>query len=799
MKLFRREAFSFLFLGAFCCAASAQPKDAGSPSVVISNVLRGAPCGIAWIVNDDSAFVMDTGGPYVAGTAAPDDSYHFYKFTHEGANVVFEWGRVGNNAVGRISSDQATDLDLILSSGWPHWTSDFTGTPDGATGTATSGGGQINWTLKTSPAPKSSSSSAVTISLVPNSPVKLVAGLGDLPAFAAVDSILETARQKYAANRPQASGDWGDFIGAIADNMNNSRLYANDNHMLAHSVSRGWTWANPPFGLPDPHPNGSPYFCWDSFFTANLAALDDPVTARNTVRAILSCQSPEGLVPNYGHWLGNASMDRSQPPVGSLCVWKMHQRYPDDLDFLKEVYPKFVLWHDWWTKYRNAKGDGLLEWGSSSGHYQDAQYETGWDDNLHYKGAGMKGTTMNCYSVDLSAMWAMDAHYLALLADTLGQTEDAARFRKDEAEMNKRINDKLWNDELNAYCSRFWDDAETYVPADPSTYGAGFDGEYFSDENLQTSAGTKHDDKLDFNWNEKPPLPGMTSGDNWSARWKGVFTAPANGTYRFIMASDDGSRVIVDGKTIIEDWGVHGAQEKSSDVSLTQGQAVPVVIEYFQRAQGSELHFFVGQVASTHGAFLTRLTPMNFYPLSSGAPDADRAKRVLSVLTDPARFWGPYVLPTLAYNDPDWHIQEYWRGDIWGPTNYITWVGIKKYASSGQITQYADRNVQLFMHEWLAKGVCGENYLSTDGTQNHDPHYTWGALLNLIGLEGIVDIDDAGQIVLNGTLDKTVTLTHIPLLGKIFDVKVTPGSTELIQDGKVVLTAKGGIVRAFLK
>ncbi len=128
--------------------------------------------------------------------------------------------------------------------------------------------------------------------------------------------------------------------------------------------------------------------------------------------------------------------------------------------------------------------------------------------------------------------------------------------------------------------------------------------------------------------------------------------------------------------------------------------------------------------------------------------------------------------------------QEYWRGDIWGPVNYILWVGIKKYAAPGQIEEYADRNVRLFMHDWQAEGICSENYLSTDGSHNHDPHYTWGALLNLVALESIIDVDDSGQIVLNGTLNKTLTLSHIPLLGKTFDVKVTPGSAELLRDGR---------------
>jgi putative isomerase len=733
--------------------------------------------------------VLDTGGPFVAGSAAPNESYHQFRFSQNGANVTLEWGRTGNNVVGRISTDKSVELNLKLSSGWPGWSSTFTGTPDGATGTAQATSGKIDWKLKVSPGPKSSSSSTVTVTITPDVPVRFAAGLDALPDLAGIDVTLKSAQEKYDGSRAKASGDWGDFVGAIADNMNNSRIYSNDNHLLAHSVCRAWADT----------PNTDPYFCWDSFFTANLAAIDDLQGAQNTVRAMLSYQTPEGLVPNYAKLGGGTSTDRSQPPVGSLCVWKMHQRYLNDADFLKEVYPKLVLWHDWWPKFRNAKGDGLLEWGSASGIFQSAQYETGWDDNLHYAGAAMSDTTMNCYSIDLCSLWSMDAHYLALLADFLGKPDDAARFRNDEKVMNQKINDRLWNDGLNCYCSRFWDDAQYFAPSlDASAFAPGFDAEYFSDENLQTSVAKHHDALVDFNWADHSPIAGVPSGAHWSARWTGSFTAPKTGAYRFSAAADDGVRVVVDGKKIIDYWSVHRALEKTANVSLTQGQTVPVVIEYFQHEYGAELHFSVSELVPPLGGFLTRLTPMNFYALSAGAPDADRAKRTLGVLTDPTKFWGKYLLPTLAYDDPNYHEQEYWRGDVWAPVNYIMWGGIKKYASPPQVAEYADRSVQLFMREWLAKGVCGENYLSTDGTQNHQAHYTWGALLDLIGLESIVDVDDNNQIVLNGAQTKTITLNHIPLLGQIYDVKTSPGSAELIHDGKVVLTAKNTILHATL-
>lgn len=770
-----------------------------SNSVVIGNFLRESPNGIAWAVDNAAAFVIQPETKFTKGdffqpsTAAPNGSYHKSLIRVQGTTVALEWGRVAGNVVGRITSEKATELPLLISSGWPEWSSTFSPTKEGATATAKIADREIRWELRMSPAPVSASAAQVLVKVTPETPVHFVAGLGrePLPSFPDIDGILREAETRYLKGRAQASGDWGDFVGVIADNVNNSRLYNSKNHTLAHNVSRGW--ANTP--------NGSPYFCWDSFLTANLAALDDPETARATVRTMLATQSPEGLVPNFAIWDSKGairgSMDRSQPPVGSWCVWKMHQRYPDDLDFLGVVYPKLVIWHDWWPKARDAKHDGLLEWGSETGGFQAAQYETGWDDNLHFATAQMVGKTMNCYAADLCAMWAMDAHYLALLADALGNAKDAERFRAEQTAMNQRINDRLWNANLQIYCSRFWDDAVMVVRVPNSAFGQGFDGEWFSDEELKTRVATQRTRELNFNWKGKSPLKEL--GDtHWSARWKATLTVPASGNYRFSGSGDDGIRVYLDGKCVIDDWGVHPARVRTAEVQLQKDQSVSISVEYLQHEDGSELHFAVDRIEPAHGAFLTRMTPMNFYPLISGAPDAERGKMVMGKLTDEKKFWGKYLLPTLAYDDPDWHLQHYWKGHVWGPVNYIVFEGLKQFATPGQIAEYADRNVDLFMKNWTTEGLCGENYSSKTGHQNSDPHYTWGALLCLVGLESIVDVDDQNRIVLNGTQYKTIQLANIPLLGRRYDVKASPGRAQLFCRGKVVLEAKGKIVHAIV-
>lgn len=764
------------------------PASAQAPSVRIGNFLVTAPGGIAFIVDDSAAFVLDTGAPYYAGTAAPDDTFHHVLFHAQGAAVQFDWGRVGDAVVARLTSDRPITLSLRLGSGWPGWVSRYVPTADGVTGEAQARGRRVTWRLKTAPVPVSASAAEIAVAVAPGKPLRFVAGLGTVPGLDQVEQLMAQAQQRYTARRPAASGDWGDFVGAIADNMNNSRVYSSDNHVLAHSVSRGWANGDP---------NNAPYFCWDSFFTADLASLDDPRTARDTVRAILSWQTPEGLVPNFGHWhfgAGRASNDRSQPPDGALCVWKMHQRWPDRA-FLAEVYPKLARWHAWWPKARDGNHDGLLEWGSSTGDWQGAQWETGWDDNLHFAGTKMVGTAMNADAVDLNSLWSMDAEYLARIADALGKKREAAAFRAEHEAMNRRINARLWNEKLGMYCSRLWS-AERLVPVNTTAFGPGFDAVFYRDETLSQEAARRHDSRIDFDWNGAAPVVGVPA-DHWSARWTGTFTPAASGKYRFTAAADDGVRVFVGGKKVIDAWAVQPASAKDADVDLAGGTPVPVTVEYFQAAGGSSLRFSVAAVhpGGPDAAFLTRLTPMNFYPLIAGVPDPARAKRVMAVLTDPRKFWGTWVLPTLAYDDPDYHQQEYWRGDIWGPVNYFVFQGLQRYASPRERAEFAGKSVALFMKNWTTLNLCGENYLSTDGTQNHDPHYTWGALLNLIGLENICDVAPDGELLLNGAQTQTVTLTNIPLNGRLYGVRTRPGKAELLRYGKVVLTARNRVVR----
>src|SRR5579863_7206420 len=96
------------------------------PNIRVGNFLVTAPNGVSVIYDDRSAFVLDFGGDYVAGIAAPDDSYHAQHLTLNGVDINLEWGRAGSGAVGRVTSAQSATVKLRFRGDlWPGFKTDY--------------------------------------------------------------------------------------------------------------------------------------------------------------------------------------------------------------------------------------------------------------------------------------------------------------------------------------------------------------------------------------------------------------------------------------------------------------------------------------------------------------------------------------------------------------------------------------------------------------------------------------------------------------------------------------------------
>lgn len=114
-------------------------------------------------------------------------------------------------------------------------------------------------------------------------------------------------------------------------------------------------------------------------------------------------------------------------------------------------------------------------------------------------------------------------------------------------------------------------------------------GSYFANKDLTGQpAFSRRDKTINFSWNASPKTGFPQT--NFSVRWVGTLTAPQTGTYRIAMTCDDGMRVILNHKMILEDWSVHAPQTTAKTIQLQAHHAYPITVEYFQAEGGAEAH-----------------------------------------------------------------------------------------------------------------------------------------------------------------------------------------------------------------
>jgi neutral trehalase len=137
------------------------------------------------------------------------------------------------------------------------------------------------------------------------------------------------------------------------------------------------------------------------------------------------------------------------------------------------------------------------------------------------------------------------------------------------------------------------------------------------------------------------------------------------------------------------------------------------------------------------GEWSHRISPTNFYPLLARVATHAQAKRMIEDhYFNAAEFHGEFVMPSIARNDTAFADQAYWRGRIWGPLNFLVYLGMKNYSLDRAAADLAERSSKLMMKSWLEKGTIHENYNAVTGDgddrTNSDGFYHWGALLGFI-------------------------------------------------------------------
>lgn len=116
--------------------------------------------------------------------------------------------------------------------------------------------------------------------------------------------------------------------------------------------------------------------------------------------------------------------------------------------------------------------------------------------------------------------------------------------------------------------------------------GGGVIAQYFSGMALGGAPVlTQEEDSINHTWGEAV-IAGQLK-DNVSARWTAVLEAPLTETFKLITTSDDGARLYLDGKLIVDSWVDQGATDHSATVKLVAGQTYRIVMEYYENGGGA--------------------------------------------------------------------------------------------------------------------------------------------------------------------------------------------------------------------
>ncbi|MEQ9459987.1 MAG: trehalase family glycosidase [Phycisphaeraceae bacterium] len=228
---------------------------------------------------------------------------------------------------------------------------------------------------------------------------------------------------------------------------------------------------------------GYALFCWDSFLTAWMITADDPdlgyACAIETFREMVD----ESFIPNVAQGSGRVSCDRSQPPVGSLCLLGMYRLHPNQ-EVIESLWPALMAWNRWWDSDRQNT-NGTISLGSNPytprvgdpaefiqpNTGDGAAIESGLDNAPMYDDPPFDPDThlMLIEDVGMTSLYVADCQAMAELALILGHQQDADELLG-RAERYGQALENLWNDQEGIYLNRRTDKQEWSKARSPTSF-----------------------------------------------------------------------------------------------------------------------------------------------------------------------------------------------------------------------------------------------------------------------------------------------------------------------------------------
>jgi beta-glucosidase len=122
---------------------------------------------------------------------------------------------------------------------------------------------------------------------------------------------------------------------------------------------------------------------------------------------------------------------------------------------------------------------------------------------------------------------------------------------------------------------------EKYLFTGSSVKENGLKAEYFNNIQLQGApAMTKTDRHINFNWTLYGPSSSLS--DQYAVRWSGQLVSPVTGNYKIALEGNDGYRLYIDNKLLIDNWQKQTFQLQSANFYFEKNKRYTIRVEFYE-------------------------------------------------------------------------------------------------------------------------------------------------------------------------------------------------------------------------
>lgn len=431
--------------------------------------------------------------------------------------------------------------------------------------------------------------------------------------------------------------------------------------------------------------SGNQTWPWDTWKQAYAMAHFNPNVAKDNIRAVFAFQiQPDdplrpwdaGFIPDLIAYNpgpergGDGSNWNERNTKPSLAAWAVMEVYntTGDKQWLAEMYPKLVAYHDWWLLNRDHNGNGVPEYGAT----RDKAHNT-LDGRMLFtvKRGQHEETQAGLKNYDRVVR---SGHYDSI--DIPAQVAASWESGRDDAAAFGFIDP----DQLARYLAKGGKRQDWQVKFAENRTA---DGTLLGYSLLQESV-----DQASYMYSDNKYLAKMADILGYTTD-AATFRSKADKLADYINTCmfDKPSGFFYD--------------IRIEDNPLPNGCAGKPIVE---RGKG----------------------PEGWSPLFNGAASQQHADAVVKVMKDPAEFNTYVPLGTAALTNPAFGADIYWRGRVWVDQLYFGLKGMESYGYRADAVAMAQA---FFNHAdgLVTDGPIRENYNPLTGMQQGAPNFSWSA------------------------------------------------------------------------